>query len=329
MSTDNDRFEQRARDAGAALRRPAPADGVEGVRRARRGQLARRAVGGGVATCLVAVVGVIALRADGDARVSPATNPTTTAVEDGGPSTSTSSSTSSTSTTVVSETLPPADNVGEWVAVDGDTGVVNRVIPCCEDTYHDVTSPELPEQGATLPDGEYNASFEWSTDLSQPVVVTLRRYVPCAELPGGCEALNLDYGPTARFVDPTVSYRLEVRLDSSATVLYTAGGHSWRANGETFGTLLTDFTAALDEHYWPLRTSPELSDSVVAQLVDDEVGDFARLDSGYPALLLPDAPPVMLDRLSAGLMAVDCVLGVGLVVRDGTYTLVVSSPAGG
>jgi hypothetical protein len=74
------RIDALARAAGSALRRPAPADGLDGIRRAGRRRRALQTTAAGAALAAVAVVGVVAL-SGGDRRstVVPATAETTPA----------------------------------------------------------------------------------------------------------------------------------------------------------------------------------------------------------------------------------------------------------
>jgi WD40 repeat protein len=73
-----DAFEQRARRAGAALRRPAPHDGIVALRSARRRQqLVRGALAGGAVIAVIAVAAVVLSGRDPDRMLAPAVpNPT-------------------------------------------------------------------------------------------------------------------------------------------------------------------------------------------------------------------------------------------------------------
>ena len=73
------RFDALARRAGQALRRPAPAHGIDDVRRGRRRQQLVRVGVGGVA-CLVLALGAVAITRGDDERgqITPVTTPDTT-----------------------------------------------------------------------------------------------------------------------------------------------------------------------------------------------------------------------------------------------------------
>lgn len=119
----NDGFEQMARKAGAALRRPAPSDGVARLRSARRRQqIVRTSLAAG-ASAIVIVVGLVVLNRPSE-NTAPTDSPeasTTLAPA----TTTTSSATSSTTTT----TIPAAANLAytltgiDGLAATGDPAV--------------------------------------------------------------------------------------------------------------------------------------------------------------------------------------------------------------
>ena len=72
----DDPVDRLGRTAGAALRRPAPADGMRRLRTARRRQQATRIAAAG-ATALVFAAGAFVLTRPDDEQISTATTPTT------------------------------------------------------------------------------------------------------------------------------------------------------------------------------------------------------------------------------------------------------------
>ena len=99
----NDVFEQMARKAGAALRRPAPTDGVARLRSARRRQqLVRTALGVG-ASVIIVLVGLMVLNRPSDQTIAPSDSPeATTALTTG----ATTPSTTTTTTIPAGTSLP-------------------------------------------------------------------------------------------------------------------------------------------------------------------------------------------------------------------------------
>lgn len=333
---DDGHFDEAARAAGAALRRQAPNDGLDRLRRARRHQLARRAMTAGTAVVVLAVGAVIATSNDRSSVAPEATSlaPTSTPV----PNTSTTSPTTTVSSTVSSPTTVTSGDatsttqfdplsftdVGAWSELSGDSGVENLSNPCCEDTYHDVTSPELPPTGQPLPDGEYNARFEWPTDVSQPLVVTVRRYVPCADLVGGCTQFGIEYGATARFVDSNTSYTLTFPLNDSTRVIYSCGT-VWEATGAEFGRLLRDYTAAFNSVVAPRLAAGESLYAIFDDLAahpHDGFNNWWYAAGGHP--------PVSLNHYDDnGTGIAGTIVGASLVVTKGVYTLSTMTPIGG
>lgn len=92
-------FEQLAREAGAALRRPAPADGVRAVRATRRRQQQTRAVVGAALAAIIAVGAAVVLR-DDPSSTTIVVQPDDTAVD---------STDGATVTTVPAGTVPTTD----------------------------------------------------------------------------------------------------------------------------------------------------------------------------------------------------------------------------
>ena len=76
MNTPHDDFDERAREAGRALRQPAPADGLTRINRARRNRRIAQ-VGGGLAVAAIAAGAVVLLVNRGDDETIVTTDPTT------------------------------------------------------------------------------------------------------------------------------------------------------------------------------------------------------------------------------------------------------------
>ncbi|MCB0954579.1 MAG: hypothetical protein KDB06_05645 [Ilumatobacter sp.] len=309
MNEPDDRFDEMARAAGRALRHPAPDDGVERVRQARRRQVAIRAVAAGAAACVLAVGVWAVARHDSDGgAVSPATSVTTTAAD----TTAVASSTTSTSTTTTAtattlfDPLVPGD-VGAWTTVDPSTIATNWTNPCCEDTYREVTSPDFPAPGSDLADGEYHATFEWPTPGATTLSLTLSRY---------------DVGLVA-----DERFTIVVPLDDTLRVLFSSTG-SWIATGADLHRLLTSFETAVDR-----VIAPRLAAGATFQQIASELGSSPTDGFTNPGgvLLYTDGthPLVSLGHWEITGGVSGCIVGVGLVVRDDTLTLVVASQSGG
>ena len=118
------RFDALARRAGQALRRPAPAHGIDDVRRGRRRQQLVRVGVGGVA-CLVLALGAVAITRGDDERgqITPVTTPDTT--PDTAPDTTPDTTGDTTPDTLPPDTAPPpftSDTViVPGVAISADT----------------------------------------------------------------------------------------------------------------------------------------------------------------------------------------------------------------
>lgn len=121
--TSDDAFDRLARSAGAELRRPAPADGMQRVRTARRRQQATRSVVAGGAAVLVLGLGTfVALRGTDDggdvATLPDPTVPEPTVVPTTIPVVVPTDVPAPTPTTIppAPTTVPPNDEVDEWLA---------------------------------------------------------------------------------------------------------------------------------------------------------------------------------------------------------------------
>ncbi len=122
---DDARIDALARSAGAALRRPAPDDGLAHVRRSKQRRQAVRAGATGVTLAALAVVGVVSMRG-GDQRttVVPATADTAAPGPTGGPSTSAAPPGTEVPTTAPTSPTTTPGGAGSPVAVyGGDTAV--------------------------------------------------------------------------------------------------------------------------------------------------------------------------------------------------------------
>ena len=158
----NDVFEQMARNAGAALRRPAPSDGIARLQSARRRQrLVRTSIGVG-ASALFIVIGLIVLNRPSEKTIAPSDSPeATTAVTAG------ATTTPSTSTIPAGAVLPfTLTGVDGLVAIsspgsatltnaDGPTSLVIAwsVIAGITDGFI-VLNETRPATGATQPEGD-------------------------------------------------------------------------------------------------------------------------------------------------------------------------------
>lgn len=321
MNDPDDRFDEMARAAGRALRHPAPDDGVERVRHARRRQVTARAAAAGVAACVLAV-GVWAVARDDSngGTVSPATtdsvtttvaDTTTTAV----PSTTSTPSTVAATTTTALDPLVPGD-LGAWTTVEPHKFATNWTNPCCEDTYSVAMSPILTGDGVPLADGEYRAWFDWPSTSADVLHVTVARFVPT------------ELGPkaVARVVDASTTRTIELPLDGSLQVVFTSSA-SWLATGADFAHLVSTFTSAVDAVITPRIAVGESFQQIGLDLADQPTGGFSN-PSGVVWFAADGLPPVSLGHWDPDGIS-GCITGVSLVVRDGEYTLLVSSQSGG
>ena len=76
VNTPNEDFDERAREAGRALRQDAPADGLARVQRSRRNRRIAQ-VGGALAVAVIAVAGIVAITNRGDEEAVVSTEPGT------------------------------------------------------------------------------------------------------------------------------------------------------------------------------------------------------------------------------------------------------------
>ncbi|MEZ5273478.1 MAG: hypothetical protein R2694_14430 [Ilumatobacteraceae bacterium] len=200
----------------------------------------------------------------------------------------------------------PGD-VGAWTTVDPSTIATNWTNPCCEDTYREVTSPDFPAPGSDLADGEYHATFEWPTPGATTLSLTLSRY---------------DVGLVA-----DERFTIVVPLDDTLRVLFSSTG-SWIATGADLHRLLTSFETAVDR-----VIAPRLAAGATFQQIASELGSSPTDGFTNPGgvLLYTDGthPLVSLGHWEITGGVSGCIVGVGLVVRDDTLTLVVASQSGG
>ena len=134
------RIDAIARSAGRELRRPAPANGIAKVQRARRTRQVTRAAGGGVAAIVLVAVGVVALNNRGQQRsdhrrlvvvttqpqVSTTADPTPPATDPSTPPTPTSLPADST-TSLPTTSLPAAETPAAVYVASGSVADVDRV----------------------------------------------------------------------------------------------------------------------------------------------------------------------------------------------------------
>ena len=157
----NDVFEQMARKAGVALRRPAPADGVARLRSARRRQQAVR-TSLGVGASVMIIVGLMVLNRPSDQTIAPSHSPeATTGVTTGDTTPSTTITTIPAGETLPytftgidglvatnapgSATLTNANPDSLIIAWSATTGITDGFI---------VLNESRPASGATQPEGD-------------------------------------------------------------------------------------------------------------------------------------------------------------------------------
>ncbi len=149
MNTPDDDFDQRAREAGRALRQDAPADGLERVRRSRRNRRIAQ-IGGAVAVAVIAVAGIVAITSNGDDESVVSTDP--------GIATTVPSTTPSTEPATTTPTTPPA-TVPPATPVTTEPVVVPSTVPVTTPP----AAPDLPLQtvwvGQKLAGWYENGSF--------------------------------------------------------------------------------------------------------------------------------------------------------------------------
>jgi hypothetical protein len=161
----DDQFEQMARNAGAALRRPAPSDGVARVRSARRRQQVVRSSIAAGATAIVVVVGLIVLTRPSDQAIAPTESPDAT----NSATTTTPAPTTSTTTTVVAGPQPltltytlsgldSLSSVGDPVLTDaGGDALIAAWAAGATPTDGYIVLYDAPAPQATSPEGDVTA----------------------------------------------------------------------------------------------------------------------------------------------------------------------------
>ena len=181
--TSDDAFDRLARSAGAELRRPAPADGMQRLRTARRRQqVTRSVVAGGAAVLLVGMGTFVALRGTddaGDLATQPdPTVPEPTVVPTTIPEPAPTTVPEPTPTTVppTPTTVPTNDEVEGWLTLQRTEGrtLVYRAAGDGTDAYGLVAqSPEADDSAGivVLPTGE---TFAMPDEVATGISPTMR-----------------------------------------------------------------------------------------------------------------------------------------------------------
>jgi hypothetical protein len=229
-----DKVDEIATSAGAALRRPAPADGMARIRSSQRRRRATRAVAGGSAVVIM-VVGLFLIvgRGSDDATMVTDTGPDTTSPGTAPPDTvSTESTTAGSASPTTTDTTEPStttpSNESGWQPATEQFPAL-AFIACCGTDWEGEPSPAVPtDPAAPLPPGTYNlrpaahdeADDQQTTDAVVDGVLTLevRPYARCNEL-GEFECSGGGpYDDTALGVPTDAARTIDLVLDDSVGV---------------------------------------------------------------------------------------------------------------
>lgn len=289
-----DRVDEIGRIAGAALRRPAPADGMARVHSSRRRRRTARAVASGSAVVVIGI-GLFVLGSRGTDDVSsindsgPAVSSTGSVL--GTSSTSSTTSTSSSTTTTQPSTTAPSSAPG-WERVTEQFPQLT-FDSCCGTDWEGDPSPAVPTDPAQpLPAGIYNVqavSGQGAGDTGDSLALEVRPYVRCNELADhhcfGAEP----YPDTALGVPIEAARTIDVQLDDSVRVAVSGFecvddhllDNRYTASGTDLATLFAELDAAYETAVGaPLRQGVGRAD-IAADLSANRTGGF--FDPGCPS----------------------------------------------
>jgi len=153
---DDAAFDELARRAGEALRRPAPEDGVQAIAaRRRRQQVLKQGVVGGIAVALIGTLVIVANRDDDTRSVPPATSPTSPPA-----TTLPSPATNPVETSLATTTPSPSTNV-----VDGGGSARTPVPPTT------TAMPAIEPAPFTTPELFTELAPDSMVDLPEPPII--------------------------------------------------------------------------------------------------------------------------------------------------------------
>lgn len=234
-------------------------------------------------------------------------------------------------------TTPPAQG---WAVVDPESVGIPLAQPCCGSNWFGVaTSPELPTDGSSLADGVYRISFDWPVAPADSVSATVRRFLPCAELPTeACEPPPEGFGftPDDYGVDPSSEYGLTLVLDGSVQVVL-GGFHTFESKENVAaanGADLLDLIRSVDADFDVAIMQPHLAGTsdadIAAGLAAAPANGFGPPEAEGAGQLIYrhlDAPPLLYQALFYDFEQPDQSRGsdvigpIALKVDHGTYTL--------
>ena len=265
---------------------------------------------------------------------APSTAAETTAPPSTAPDTTAPPSTEADTTAV---TAQPAQG---WTVVDPESVGIPLAQPCCASNWFGVaTSPELPTDGSPLADGVYRISFDWPVAPADSVSATVRRFVPCPELPtNACEQPpeGFEFTPDDYGVDPSSEYGLTLVLDGSLQVVL-GGFHTFESKENVAtanGADLLDLIRSVDADFDVAIMQPHLAGTpdadIAAGLVAAPANGFGPPEGEGAGELIYrhlDAPPLLFQTLLYDFDQPDASRGsdvvgpIALKVEHGTYTL--------
>ncbi|MGD9700855.1 MAG: hypothetical protein AB7Q42_02775 [Acidimicrobiia bacterium] len=311
-----DRVDELARRAGAALRRPAPAEGIGRVRSSRRRRLTARAVAGGSAVVVMGVgLFVVLDRGADDGRSVTDSVPETVLPDTGSTSTSPTDTTEPPTTvppTTVPPTTVPSDGSGWQSATERFPAL--SFIPCCGTNWEGEPSPAVPaDRAAPLPAGIYNvravADDQSAVDVVDGILtLEVRPYTSCSELGEfGCGG-DPPYDDTELGVPTDAARTIDVTLDDSVRV----GVHGFACANDRLdldqhvstGTDLAKLFVELDASYETAVAEPLRSGVDSVQVADDLAANPTSgfFDPGCPsytrlAWTPPSGPTILASTL--------------------------------
>lgn len=207
-------------------------------------------------------------------------------------------------TTLPSITTVPPEQSSGWTALPPDVVSEKAFPPCCLDTWHGATSPDLAPAGTPLADGPYYVSMNWPEDLSEPLELKLYRFEQCGLLPE--PACVFDNGTAAR--EPTElvvdrsSQRTEwVPLDDSVRVVVVgADGQRSREIEQATGSELAELAASVETAYRVTFAdrfdAGDDPDDILADVSGNPTGGFRPLGHSAFVFDTPDGPPLLFGQ---------------------------------
>jgi len=289
-----------ARRAGAALRRPAPPDGMARIHAGRRRRAAVRVVGAGALVIVVAVGAFVALARRSDDAVGVSDTVATTAPADTAPAT-TAPATTAPATTAPGTTAPATTatatiaTASGWRAATGDWSPLAYLACCGTNWEGGEPSPTVPSDPTVpLAAGLYNVRTVDDAPLAGDaedgrLVLEVRPYVRCNELgelecEGGGPYADTELGvpnAPARIAELPLDETVRVEIHGFGCDEDTLRQDRQTGSGADLRALFTEFDASYQAAIAaPLRAGVD-PEQLIAGISADPVAGFH--DPGCPA----------------------------------------------